>query len=101
MNFLNITFWPYFSSFLDEDTIFMFLQDTDDANMASNKISSSNFYLAQENNILELINKNHIYLCCIAFHCIATSNHRHPNVFCGNRAPQLVISITSIGNQPK
>ena len=31
----------------------------------------------------------------------STSNHRHPNVFCGKRAPQLVISTTSIGNQPK
>ena len=26
-------------------------------------------------------------------------NHRHPNVFCGKRAPQLVISTTSISNR--
>ena len=31
----------------------------------------------------------------------STSNHRHANVFCGKRAPQLVISTTSIGYQPK
>ena len=31
----------------------------------------------------------------------STSNHRHPNVFCGLRAPQLVISTTSIGNHRK
>ena len=29
----------------------------------------------------------------------STSNHRHTNVFCGKRAPQLVISTTSIGNK--
>jgi len=28
-------------------------------------------------------------------------NNRHPNVFCGMRAPQLVKSTTSIGNQTK
>ena len=26
----------------------------------------------------------------------SNSNHRHPNLFCGKRAPQLVISTTSI-----
>ena len=31
----------------------------------------------------------------------STSNHGFPNVFCGKRAPQLVISTISIGNQPK
>ena len=28
-------------------------------------------------------------------------NHCHPNLFCGMRAPSLVISTTSIGNQTK
>ena len=31
----------------------------------------------------------------------STSNHRHPNVFWGKCAPQLVISTTSIGTHPK
>ena len=29
------------------------------------------------------------------------SNHRHPNLFCGKRAPQLVISATSNSNHRK
>ena len=35
--------------------------------------------------------------------CMESSiiNHRHPNVFCGIRAPHLVISTTAIGNQTK
>ena len=31
----------------------------------------------------------------------STSNHHHPNVFCGKNAPQLVISTTSITNHRK
>ena len=31
----------------------------------------------------------------------SNSNHRHPNLFCGKRAPQLVISTTSNSNHPK
>ena len=31
----------------------------------------------------------------------SNSNHRHPNLFCGKRAPQLVISTTSISNHRK
>ena len=31
----------------------------------------------------------------------SNSNHRHPNLFCGKRAPQFVISTTSNSNQPK
>jgi len=31
----------------------------------------------------------------------SNSNHRHPNLFCGKRAPQLIISTTSNSNQPK
>ena len=31
----------------------------------------------------------------------SNSNHSHPNLFCGKRAPQLVISTTSISNHRK
>ena len=31
----------------------------------------------------------------------SNSNHRHPNLFRGKRAPQLVISTTSISNHRK
>ena len=31
----------------------------------------------------------------------SNSNHRHPNLFCGKRAPQLVISTTSNSNHHK
>jgi len=31
----------------------------------------------------------------------SNSNHRHPNLFCGKQAPQVVISTTSNSNQPK
>ena len=31
----------------------------------------------------------------------SNSNHRHPNLFCGKRTPQLVISTTSISNHRK
>ena len=31
----------------------------------------------------------------------SNSNHRHPNLFCGKRAPQLVISTTLISNHCK
>ena len=31
----------------------------------------------------------------------SNSNHRLPNLFCGKRAPQLVISTTSNSNHPK
>ena len=31
----------------------------------------------------------------------SNSNHRHPNLFCGKRAPQLLISTTSISNHHK
>ena len=31
----------------------------------------------------------------------SNSNHRHPNLFCGKRAPQLVISTTSSSNHPQ
>ena len=31
----------------------------------------------------------------------SNSNHRHPNLFCGKRAPQLVISTTLNSNHPQ
>ena len=31
----------------------------------------------------------------------SNSNHRHPNLFCGKRAPQLVTSTTPNSNHPK
>ena len=34
-------------------------------------------------------------------HSSSNSNHRHPNLFRGKRAPQLVISTTSNSNHPK